>query len=82
MVGISFVEDKTASFALILIGYAVLGNEVLINSLKNIRSGSLFDENFLMVIATVGALYVGSYTEALAVLLLFQIGRVTTIPCR
>ncbi len=74
MVGISFVEDKTASLVLILIGYAVLGNEVLINSLKNIRSGSIFDENFLMIIATVGALYVGSYTEALAVLLLFQIG--------
>lgn len=74
LIGIFLVSNQVASMALILLGYLLLGHEVLFDSLKTIRRGSLFDENFLMIIATIGALYVGKYTEAIAVLLLFQIG--------
>lgn len=74
LIGIFLVSNQVASMALILLGYLLLGHEVLADSLKTIRRGSLFDENFLMIIATIGALYVGKYTEAIAVLLLFQIG--------
>ena len=72
--GVYLIDNTVAKLAIILIGYVILGYEVLLNSFNNIRRGSIFDENFLMIVATIGALYVGKYTEAIAVLLLFQIG--------
>lgn len=72
--GIYLVDNTVTKVAIVLIGYVILGHEVLLNSLNNITRGSIFDENFLMIVATIGALYVGKYTEAIAVLLLFQIG--------
>ncbi|MDO5518909.1 MAG: heavy metal translocating P-type ATPase [bacterium] len=74
LIGIYLVDQPVAKILLILAGYIVLGHEVLLNSFNSIRHGSVFDENFLMIVATIGALYVGEYTEAIAVLLLFQIG--------
>lgn len=61
-------------FIILIIGYLILGYEVLLKSVKNIRHGQVFDENFLMVIATLGALYTKEYPEAIMVMLLFQIG--------
>lgn len=61
-------------FLLIIVGYLIIGHEVLIESFRNILHGQIFDENFLMVIATIGAFFVGEYPEAIAVMLLFQIG--------
>lgn len=55
-------------------GYLLIGHKILITSFKNILHGEIFDENFLVVVATAGALITGEYPEAIAVILLFQIG--------
>lgn len=57
-----------------LLGYIIIGYEVLCTAVRNIFRGQVFDENFLMSIATVGAICVGDYAEALAVMILYQIG--------
>ncbi len=54
--------------------YAVIGYDVVWKALRNIAHGQVFDENFLMVVATVGAFATGEYTEAAAVMLFYQIG--------
>lgn len=59
---------------ILIAGYLILSYEILIESAKNISHGQIFDENFLMVIATLGAFYTKQYPEALVVMLLFQIG--------
>lgn len=55
-------------------GYLMLGSKVLLASLKNIRRGHIFDENFLVAIATIGALIIGEYAEGIAVMVLYQFG--------
>lgn len=57
-----------------LAAYAIIGGDVVKNAIKNIGHGQIFDENFLMVIATVGAFFVGDYPEAVAVMLFYQVG--------
>ena len=57
-----------------LIPYIIIGYDVLIKSVKNIAHGQVFDENFLMAIATVGALATGQYPEAVFVMLFYQVG--------
>ncbi len=59
---------------LYLIPYAVIGWDVLWRAVKNIRNGQVFDENFLMSIATIGAFGCGKYPEAMAVMLFYQVG--------
>ena len=59
---------------LYVFGYLVIGGDVVLKAIKNIFRGEIFDENFLMVVATIGALCVGEYPEATAVMLLYQIG--------
>jgi len=61
-------------FTLYLISYALVGGEVLLRAVKNILKGEVFDENFLMAIATVGAFAIGEYPEGVAVMLFYQIG--------
>ena len=61
-------------FILYLIPYFVIGHDILRKSIKNISHGQVFDENFLMCIATFGALGVKEYSEAVAVMLFYQIG--------
>lgn len=60
--------------ALFFAAYAVIGGDVVKKAIKNIGSGQIFDENFLMTIATVGAFFVGDYPEAVAVMLFYQVG--------
>ena len=60
--------------ALFLIPYAVIGWDVLWRAVRNIRNGQVFDENFLMAVATVGAFGCGEYSEAVAVMLFYQVG--------
>lgn len=60
--------------ALFLAAYAVIGGDVVKKAVKNIGSGQIFDENFLMMIATAGAFFVGDYPEAVAVMLFYQVG--------
>ncbi|WP_026497552.1 heavy metal translocating P-type ATPase [Butyrivibrio sp. WCD2001] len=62
------------SFVIFLIPYLVIGYDVLRKAFINISHGQVFDENFLMMIATFGAFGIGEYTEALAVMLFYQIG--------
>lgn len=59
---------------LYLIPYAVAGWDVLWSAARNIAHGQLFDEQFLMAIATIGALCVGEYREAVAVMIFYQVG--------
>lgn len=58
-----------------LVPYLVVGISVLNKAFKNIKNGQVFDENFLMVIATIGAFILGEYTEAAAVMLFYQVGQ-------
>lgn len=57
-----------------LVPYAVIGWDVLWRALRNIAHGQIFDENFLMVLATVGAFCLGEYPEGVAVMLFYQVG--------
>lgn len=59
---------------LYLISYVLIGGEVVLGALRNIRRGQVFDENFLMSIATIGAFAIGEYPEGVAVMLFYQIG--------
>ena len=59
---------------LYLIAYIVIGLEVVLKALKNILRGQVFDENFLMALATVGAIVLGEFAEANAVMIFYQIG--------
>lgn len=62
------------ALALLVVAYIVLGGDVIITSLKNIRNGQIFDENFLMSVATLGAFAIKEYPEAVGVMLFFKIG--------
>lgn len=64
-------ELKTTLF---ILAYLSAGFDILLKSLKNILKGEIFDENFLMSIATVGAMCIQEYSEAVAVMLLYKIG--------
>lgn len=57
-----------------LVPYLVIGYDILYKAARNIRNGQVFDENFLMMIATFGAFGVGEYSEAVAVMLFYQVG--------
>ena len=59
---------------LLVVSYIFVSKEVYFNAFKNIREGEIFDENLLMIIATLGAFYIGKYPEAVLVMLLFSIG--------
>ncbi len=69
-----FPEIAYFSIAAFIIGYLILGGEVVIRALRNIAKGQIFDENFLMSIATVGAFLIGDFAEAVAVMLFYQVG--------
>jgi Cd2+/Zn2+-exporting ATPase len=57
-----------------IVSYILLGGKVVWRALRNISKGQVFDENFLMSVATIGAFAIGDYTEAVAVMLFYQIG--------
>lgn len=61
-------------FILYLIPYFVIGHDILRKSIKNISHGQVFDENFLMAVATIGAMCLGEYLECSAVMVFYQIG--------
>lgn len=60
--------------SIFLAAYFVIGGDVLLRAVRNIAHGQVFDENFLMSIATVGAFFVGEYPEGVAVMLFYQVG--------
>ncbi len=61
-------------FILFMVPYAIIGYDVIKKAVKGIIHRQVFDENFLMAVATVGAIVLGQYTEAVAVMLFYQIG--------
>ena len=62
------------SAILFIASYIILGGEVVLRALKNIAKGRIFDENFLMSAATIGAFAIGEFSEAVAVMLFYQVG--------
>ena len=64
----------TAELAVFLFSYAIIGWDILWKAITNILHGQVFDENFLMAIATVGAFILGEHTEGVAVMLFYQVG--------
>ena len=71
------LEDKgSISTTLFFISYILAGGEILMLAFRNIIKGEVFDENFLMSVATIGALAIGQYPEAVAVMIFYKIGEV------
>ncbi|MCD7839080.1 MAG: cadmium-translocating P-type ATPase [Erysipelotrichaceae bacterium] len=69
-------SNYDVSIAGFLIAYLLIGYTVLLKAFKNIGRGEIFDENFLMVVATIGAFAIGEYVEAVAVMLFYGIGEI------
>ncbi|MDD2267998.1 MAG: heavy metal translocating P-type ATPase [Eubacteriales bacterium] len=67
-------DDKIIKLAIFLASYAIIGGDILFKAVRNIFRGRVFDENFLMSLATVGAFYIGDYSEGVAVMLFYQVG--------
>ena len=80
LIGFSFIPvEGILRFVMYLVPYLVIGYDILIKAGKGIKNRQVFDENFLMAVATVGAIVIavtgdGDYTEAIAVMLFYQIG--------
>lgn len=70
----AFAYGKYVKAALFIANYILIGYDVLKKSARNIMNGQIFDENFLMTIATVGALAIGELAEAVFVMLFYQVG--------
>lgn len=69
-----FIDAETTKFILLIISYIFVSYEMYISAFKNIFKGEIFDENLLMIVATIGAFFIGEYEEALMVMLLFNLG--------
>ena len=71
---INFSMSNIISFGLFIAAYIIVGKDVLLKAFSNIKKGKVFDENFLMTIATVGAVIIGEYPEAVGVMLFYIVG--------
>lgn len=69
-----FVKNKTASLVLYIASYLFVGYDVIFKSFKKLAKGGVFDENVLMVVATIGALALKEFPEGIMVMLLYKIG--------
>lgn len=67
-------DNNWIQLAVFLISFLIVGGDVVLNAGRNIIKGKLFDENFLMSIATIGAFVIGQYPEGVAVMLFYQVG--------
>lgn len=68
------LNNEWLQIALFIISYIIVGGDVVKRAVKNIFKGQVFDENFLMSIATIGAFFIGEYPEGVAVILFYQVG--------
>ena len=68
------VNIEWLNIALYLISYIIVGGDIVMKAVKNIFRGKVFDENFLLSIATIGAMLIGEYPEGIAVMLFYQVG--------
>lgn len=75
-VALAFDFPQTLELILFLISYIIVGGKVVLRAGKNILKGEVFDENFLMALATIGAFLIKEYPEAVAVMLFYQVGEI------
>lgn len=69
-----FIHNENIKLIVLIISYMVISINMYIKLIKNIKEFEIFDETFLMIIATIGAFFISSYVEAVMVMLLYQIG--------
>lgn len=69
-----FESKETLSMILSIASYLIVGYDILLRAVKNILNGQIFDENFLMAVASIGAIIIGEYPEAAGVMLFYQTG--------
>ena len=69
-----FHVENLVVLAAFLLAYVLAGGDVVYKAVRNILHGQVFDENFLMSLATIGAFFVGEYPEGVAVMLFYQVG--------
>ncbi len=77
LVVISFLlklDNELYNNILLVIAYMIVGYDIVLKAIRNIFKGKIFDENFLMSIATIGAFFIGEFPEAVAVMLFYQVG--------
>ncbi len=75
IIAVSFIPaGRVVQFVLCMIPYLIIGYDILLKAFKGIKNRQVFDENFLMAVATVGAIVLGDYKEGVAVMLFYQIG--------
>ena len=67
-------KQEWPNIVLFLTSYILVGGDIVLRAIRNITKGKVFDENFLMAVATIGAMIISEYTEGIAVMLLYQIG--------
>lgn len=72
--GLAIDLSSEVALVIYLTGYIIVGGDVLLRAGKNILRGKVFDENFLMAVATIGAFAIGEYPEGVAVMLFYQLG--------
>ncbi len=69
-----FMDIFWLKLSIFVVSYIIVGGEIVIRAIKNLLKGDLFDENFLMSIATIGAFAIGEYFEGVAVMIFYQLG--------
>ena len=74
LIPVLFKLESNMEFIFYFLSYIIVGGEILIRAGKNIVRGQVFDENFLMAVATIGAFAIGEYPEGVAVMLFYQVG--------
>lgn len=74
IIAILLPVEGIARLAVFLIVYGMIGGDILLKAVRNIFHGQVFDENFLMSVATIGAFFLGEYPEGVAVMLFYQVG--------
>ena len=67
-------NNELINDGIFIIAYLIVGLEILRKAVRNITRGKVFDENFLMTVATIGAFGIGEFPEAVAVMLFYQVG--------
>lgn len=68
------LNNENISFFMYILSYVLIGYEIVLNAVKRLFKKDMFDENFIMTIATLGAFFIGEYKEAIAVLLFYKVG--------
>lgn len=74
IIAILLPVEGIARLAVFLVVYGMIGGDILLKAVRNILHGQVFDENFLMSVATIGAFFLGEYPEGVAVMLFYQVG--------